>query len=151
MLHVAAMFIGMALLAALLAPDQLWMVFGAAVASVLASVWLGGVSRSPWRLPAMVSQFAMRFGATLQGAVAVARAALAADVSLKPALVRLRAPGDSNSLAALAGMISAVPGAIVVETDAEGFLIHVINEDKLNAEHLSAVIDRAKMRAEALR
>lgn len=146
MLHAAAMFVCLALVAALLAPGQLWIIIAVAAASVSASAWLGGVSHTPLRLPMAAPQLLTRLVANLAGAASVGRAALAADVSLKPALVRLRALSDSNSLAMLAGMISAAPGANVVETDAEGFLVHVLNEDELDAERLGAVAERAKIR-----
>lgn len=151
MLHAAAMFVCLALVAALLAPGQLWIILAVAAASVWASAWLGGVSHTLMRLHIAAPKFLARLVTNLAGAASVGRAALAADVSLNPALVRLRALSDSNSLAVLAGMISAAPGANVVETDAEGFLIHVLNEDELDAERLGAIAERAGVRAEMRR
>lgn len=149
MLHAAAMFVCLALVAALLAPGQLWIILGVTGASVLAAAWLGGGSPSPLRLVTTAPQSLARFVANLAAAATVGRAALAADVSLKPALVRLRIrPRDSHSLAALAGMISAAPGANVVETDAESLLVHVLNEDELDAERLGAVAERSRVREE---
>ncbi|MEQ1618803.1 MAG: Na+/H+ antiporter subunit E [Terricaulis sp.] len=151
MLHAAAMFVGLSLVAALLAPGQVWMIFTAAFVGVGVSVWLCGVSRMPWRLSAMAPQVLMRLGANLRGAASVARAALAADVALKPALVRLRTrQSDSNALAALAGMISASPGANVVATDDDGFLVHVLDEDEMDAERLGAIELRARPREKVL-
>ncbi len=140
MLHAAAMFIGLALVAALLAPGQLWIILASAGGGLAASIWLGGVTPAPLRLPAMAPLLLRRLGANLGGAIATARAALAGDVALKPALVRLRTRlRDPSALAALAGMISAAPGANVVETDADGLLVHVLNEDVMEADALAAL------------
>jgi hypothetical protein len=39
-------------------------------------------------------------------------------------------------------MISAVPGAVVVESDADGLLVHVIDEDAIAAEDLTRLETR---------
>jgi multisubunit Na+/H+ antiporter MnhE subunit len=63
------------------------------------------------------------------GALRTLRAALAADITLSPALLRLRSRADDDSAAAnLAAMISATPGSVVVGADSGSLLVHVINE-----------------------
>ena len=73
----------------------------------------------------------------MRGAVATIRKALSADVTLNPALVRVRTRMTrSADRAAFAGLLTATPGMAVVETDAEGFLMHVIDEDSIDADEL---------------
>jgi multisubunit Na+/H+ antiporter MnhE subunit len=70
----------------------------------------------------------------------VVRAAVAADVTVKPALVRIKTrSAEPFAAAAVADLISAVPGMVVVETDDDGLLVHVINEDKVDAADLGAL------------
>jgi multisubunit Na+/H+ antiporter MnhE subunit len=71
-----------------------------------------------------------RAGVVLRGAISTLSATLAADVSLTPALARLKTRSADNDVRAeLANLISAAPGAVVVDTDAEGVLMHLLHED----------------------
>jgi multisubunit Na+/H+ antiporter MnhE subunit len=79
-----------------------------------------------------------------RASMAVMRAAISADVTLKPALVRVRtSPATDNARAALVGLVSAAPGAVVVDVDPDGFLVHVLDEDKADARALAALESRA--------
>jgi multisubunit Na+/H+ antiporter MnhE subunit len=56
--------------------------------------------------------------------------------------VRSEAIGAAAKAAA-ADLISAAPGSIVVETDSEGTLVHVMNEDAADSSVFAAVQSRA--------
>lgn len=115
-------------------------------AAVLTAMWtarLGGVDRESaphWRMARLAPLFVRRFSDTARGAGAAARAAIAADVTLRPALVRIRTRRQSDaSRAALAHFISAAPGGVTVDVDGEGMLAHVLQEDTLDAPELAAL------------
>jgi multisubunit Na+/H+ antiporter MnhE subunit len=142
----------------------LWVLFLA-----LAQAWTGAAALSAALIAAFACVlFAWRFGlfaggdgafahaprlwlAALRGApevvrasLAVLRAAISADVALKPALVRVRtSPATDGARAALVDLVSAAPGAVVVDVDPEGFLVHVLDEDKADARALAALESRA--------
>lgn len=150
MLHAAAMLAGLFALGLLLtqgwsAREHVALVFVAALVSTAVGAWLGGVRKSPFSTaPAFVTLLAARTGAVVQGALATIRAALAADVTLKPALVRVRAEAaGATAKAAAADLISAAPGSVVVDTDGEGMLVHVMNEDASDSAVFSGVAQRA--------
>jgi len=74
--------------------------FGAALASTGAAMWLGGIRKNAFSTtPQFVVLIASRAGDAVRGALSTTRAALAADVTLKPARSsggpgrRARAPG----------------------------------------------------------
>jgi multisubunit Na+/H+ antiporter MnhE subunit len=140
MLHAAAMLAGLFALGLLITQgwvsrDQAVLVFVAALVSVGAALWLGGVRKSPFSTaPQFLMLIVSRFGAVVRGALSTIRAALAADVTLRPALVSVRADAAGPAAkAAAADLISAVPGSVVVESDSEGMLVHVINEDAMDS------------------
>jgi multisubunit Na+/H+ antiporter MnhE subunit len=140
MLHAAAMLAGLFVLALLLTQgwmsrDHAALAFGAALVSIGLALVLGGVRKNPFSAaPQLAVLTISRAGAILTGALGAIRAALAADVTLKPALVRVRADAaDGFAQAASADLISAAPGSVVVETDSDGMLVHVLNEE--GAEH----------------
>jgi multisubunit Na+/H+ antiporter MnhE subunit len=146
MLHAAAMLAGLFALALLM--TQGWTsVTHAAAAFVIAlattafALRFGGGARTPFSAaPQMLVLIASHAQRIARGAFAVVRAAAAADVTLKPALVRVRSAGaDSFSRAAAVSLISAAPGSIVVEADAEGMLVHVIDEDAAESEAFTAI------------
>lgn len=148
MLHAAAMLIG--LFALWLLSTQLWsaprdlaIAAGAALACVLVAARFGGVRSAFARAPQFATLAAGRAGAVIVGALSTVRASLAADVTLRPALVRVktRATG-AFTRGAFADMISAVPGAVVVESDPESLLVHVIDEDAVGAEELGRLETR---------
>jgi len=150
MLHAAAMLAGLFVLALLI--TQGWMsrehallAFGVALASMSFALAFGGVRKNPFSTtPQFLMFVSSRLGAALGGALTTVRAALAADVTLKPALVRVRADETGAfALGAAADAISAAPGSVVVETDSEGMLVHVLNEDATDSEALTAIQARA--------
>src|SRR5262245_25899497 len=141
MLHAAAMLLGLCILW-LLATQR----FGSP-ADVAAAVAAGalcaalaarafGVSRAFARAPRTLFTVFSRAGAVLRGCLATMQAGLAADFGVKPALVRVRTRGRGPERAAFADMLSATPGMAVVETDPEGLLVHVMNEDAIDAADL---------------
>lgn len=152
MLHVAALVAGLAGLWIILAwtanpaaPAAELVAAGVFVA-VLTALWtarLGGVDRESaphWRVLRLAPLFMRRISATLQGAGAAARAAIAADVTLRPALVRIRTRRQSDaSRSALAHFISAAPGGVIVDIDGDGMLAHVLQEEALDAPQLAAL------------
>jgi multisubunit Na+/H+ antiporter MnhE subunit len=150
MLHAAAMLAGLFVLGLLLTQgwvsrDQALLVFGAALASAGAAIWLGGIRKNAFSTaPQFVMQIASRAGDVLRAALLPIRAALAAAVTLKPALVSVHAETtDSFAKAAAADLISAVPGSVVVETDSEGMLVHVMNEQAMESGTFTALQRRA--------
>lgn len=144
MLHAAAMLAGLAIIWLIGAPHAHFsqdVVFAgtAVVCSVAIAARLGGVSPNAFAsAPQFVLLSISRFGAVLRGALSTMRAALAADVTVKPALVRMRTRATTPfGIAAFADMISAAPGAVVVETDDDGLLVHVIDEDSVDGAALA--------------
>lgn len=122
-------------------PLDLGVALGVAVLCVVWAMRFGGASRSGFATaPRMAALSFARAGDVVRGALSTIRAAIAADVTLKPALVRVKTRAASDDArAALAGMISAAPGAIVVEADDDGLLAHVIDEDAIGPAHLGAL------------
>jgi multisubunit Na+/H+ antiporter MnhE subunit len=150
MLHAAAMLGGLFAIALLmsqgwLSREQAALAFVAALASLAAAIWLGGVRRNPFsRAPQFLVLLLSRAGAVLRGALATIRAALAADVTLTPALERVRADGvGALAQAGAANAISAAPGSAVVETDSEGMLVHVLHEDAADSAAFVEIQRRA--------
>lgn len=123
----------------------------AAVACLLLASRIGGLGRNgPFaRAPQMLSLVVRRADAVTRGAMATVRASIAADVTLRPALVRVKWRVSSDSArAAFAGMVSAAPGAVVVETDPDGMLVHVINEDAIDASEFGRLEARVAKAAD---
>jgi len=145
MLHAAALFSGCFVVWLLL--TQRWSsaedltLAGAASLAVVIIAWrFGGVGGAFWRAPALGLISLSRAGVVARGAVATLRAALAADITLQPALVRVktRASGAAAQ-AAFADAVGAAPGAIVVEADDDGLLVHVNDEDGVDAVAIGAL------------
>lgn len=145
MLQAAAMLIGLFALALLafgrgVTPETLALSGVAALACVAFAARFGGIGASPFGAPHILALFAARSGAVLRGALTTIRAAIAADVTLKPALVRVRTRGnDPFAKTVLADLIGAAPGALVVEADAEGALVHVTDEDSVDSAELGVL------------
>lgn len=116
----------------------------AAAAAFMIAARLGAWGRSAYAHAPRLLLFAVaRARGVFRGAVATVRAALAADVTLRPALVRLKTRDASGlSQAAYADLISATPGAVVVETDDDGLLVHVLQEDRIDAAELATLETR---------
>lgn len=142
MLHAAAMLTGLAVLWLLysqtgIAASAATLAFGVAAACVLAALRFGGVGAAFAQAPGRLALGFARAGAVMRGALATMRASIAADITLTPALVRVRTrASNAETRAALADMMSAAPGMVVVECDSDGFLVHVIDEDGVDAADL---------------
>ncbi|MGE3143677.1 MAG: Na+/H+ antiporter subunit E, partial [Hyphomonadaceae bacterium] len=138
MLHAAALLTG--LMGLLLALSSDWrapqtLIVGGAGA-LLALLWIsrmGGAdaeSAPYFRVLRLSALLARQAGVAADGALRVARMALAADVTLKPALVRIKTRGrTAGAQTAFAHFINNTPGSIVVDMDADGMLILVLQED----------------------
>lgn len=102
----------------------------AAIACVAVTARLPRLGRRTFTLmPKLAAVQLMRTGSAFSDAMRTVRAALAADVKLRPALVRVRTRGgDALSTATLANWIGATPGAVVISSDGEGLLVHVNDE-----------------------
>lgn len=143
MLHAAALLTG--LWALWLLFTQRWasgadlaLGFAAALIGVLWAARFGGVAFG-WS-PRLLLLNAGRAPSVIAGALSTLRDAIAADITLKPALVRVKPrPSSEDARAVLAGAISVAPGALVVEADAEGLLVHVLDEDAIDAAYLGAL------------
>lgn len=146
MLRAAATFLSL-LLIWFIATQRFSSVADLAVAAVvvLSAVLLGGrfgggLSASFSRAPRLLLLGLSRGKTVLEGAAATTRAALAADIKLSPGLARLKTRGnDASARADLAALISATPGSVVVDADAEGLLIHLINESDAESGDLSGL------------
>lgn len=142
MLHAAAMLCGLVVLWMLAAgrvtSPQDWMIAGVvALACVVVAVRFGGATRAFTRAPRLLALNVARAGAVVRGTLATLRAAVSADVTMKPALVRVRSRAQGVAeRASFANMITATPGMAVVDADADGLLVHVINEDAIDAADL---------------
>lgn len=149
MFHAAAMLLGLFVVwllstQAWSTPQDLAIAAAAAIACAAFAVRFGGMTRNPFgRAPQFAMLVLSRAGVVMSGALVTIRAALAADVTLRPALVRVKTRASRPlARAAFADMISAVPGAVVVESDVDGLLVHVIDEDGVDARDLGALETR---------
>ena len=142
MLHAAATLIGCGLLWVMFtehagAPVDYVIAVAASLASFAIASRLFGAGHAYARAPQYAVLVIGRARSVVANAWATIRAAIAADVSLKPALVRVRTRAHSDiSKAAFADMISATSGAVVVDADSDGLLVHVLDEDHVDAERL---------------
>jgi multisubunit Na+/H+ antiporter MnhE subunit len=147
MLHAAAMLIGTCALWLLAtqrwsSSDDLTFAVASALACVFISARLGGVGGAFAQAPHMAALTLSRALPVLRAALKTVRTAAAADVTLKPALVRVKTrSAEPAASAAFASVVSATPGMAVVETDAEGALVHVLDEDEIAAEDLARFQD----------
>lgn len=147
MLHAAAMLCGLVVLWMLATQHatspQDWAIAGvASLLCVAVALRFGGVSRAYGRALRLVTLNVARAGAVVRGTLSTLRAAVSANVTMKPTLVRVRSRAQSVAeRASFANMISATPGMAVVETDAEGMLVHVLNEDAIDAADLGRLED----------
>jgi len=149
MLHALAMMIGLSVLWLLLVPawglHDLVFAAAAAFACVIVAARLGGVDRGgafshPFQLVALALG---RTGAVLRGALSTLSAALFGGAAVKPALVRMKLrPSSDFARAVLADLAGATPGAVTVDVDEEGLLVHVLNEDAVDAAELGHLEQR---------
>jgi len=141
MLHAAAMLLGLTLIWFVAAPSSASLVnIGVAAAAALACTLFaaraGGLSASFARAPRAIMVTLTRLPAVFGGALMTLRAAISADVTLRPALVRIKSRGAGPARGAFANVLSSAPGMVVVETDHDGFLVHVLDEDDVDANEL---------------
>lgn len=109
-----------------------------AVGVTIYAMRFGGAGAAFTRAPHLVRLALTRSGAVLAGAFRVVRAAAAADVKLRPALMRIKTRArDATVRSALASALCAAPGAVVVDGDAESLLAHVLDEDEAEAAQLA--------------
>jgi len=136
------MFVGLAVLwiastQRVSSPQDWAIALGASLVCVLVALRFGGATSAFARAPRLLALSVARAGAVTRGALTTLRAAISADVKMSPALVRVRTRADrADDRAAFANMISATPGMVVVDSDADGLLVHVINEDAIDAADL---------------
>ena len=148
MLFVAAMLAGLIALQLILSPGAAAMQIAASGASVLVALVFAqrlgcadreGAAPITHGFPLIglsVSRGLGNFGASIK----VARAAFAPRGAINPALVRVRTrPMSALAHATYAQQIGAAPGALVVETDGEGALLHVLDEDSFDMGALGAL------------
>jgi multisubunit Na+/H+ antiporter MnhE subunit len=142
MLQAAALFSGIfavwLLLEQRFTMAALLVAVAASIACVVVTARLPRLGRRTFtQMPKLAAVQAMRAGAALAHALVTVRAAIAADVQLKPALVRVRTRGgDVLSMATLANWIGATPGAVVISSDDEGLLVHVNQEGDERFAHI---------------
>jgi multicomponent Na+:H+ antiporter subunit E len=148
MLHAAAMLSGLVILWIAVtqraSSPQDWAIAAAVSLACVAVAWrFGGVSNAFWRAPRLLALSVARAGAVVRGSLTTLRAAVSADVTMTPALVRVRSRAQrASERASFANLISATPGMAVVETDADGLLVHVIDEDGVDATDLGRLEER---------
>jgi multisubunit Na+/H+ antiporter MnhE subunit len=116
--------------------------FALAGAAALLATLLGA------RLGALGASFALappalwveRVARTLRGAMSTAGAALSSRADLRPGLARIRTSDASDETRALfADFVGAAPGVVVIEAQADGLLVHALDEDALDAAQLVRV------------
>ncbi|MGD9967008.1 MAG: Na+/H+ antiporter subunit E [Hyphomonadaceae bacterium] len=145
MLHAAAMLCVLIVLwmlgAQAWSSPQAWAVAAVVgMCCVLAASRLGGLSSGFLRAPHLVLVVVRRLAAVLRGALSTMRRAISADVTLNPALVRVKTRATTAvERASFAHMLTATPGMAVVETDADGLLLHVMDEDKIDPSDLGRI------------
>jgi hypothetical protein len=98
---------------------------GAAISCVLAAWRFGGVGDEYVRAPRRAAGFVMRLGVLMRETLYVMRSVISADIALRPALVRIRdlGPQVRDPIG-----VALSPGSIVIFSDAEGALVHVLDE-----------------------
>lgn len=150
MLHAAFMFFvlfGLWLLAIEpgAAVHNLWIAGASAALCTGLAARFGGVGSAFTGLPRGLAALAAESGAIAADVIKTMRAALSADVALRPALMRVKTRiGDAEKGAALASMISARPGMVAVEADADGVLVHVLDEGAAHGARFARFEQRAK-------
>ncbi|MDX2274682.1 MAG: Na+/H+ antiporter subunit E [Hyphomonadaceae bacterium] len=146
MLQAAAMLVGLSVAWLLLTqsawtPQNLALAGFVGVVCVGATMWLGG-----WRgigaPPLLALANLRRAPGNFRAALGAARAAIAADISLRPALILIKPrPGPVAVKAALIAAINAAPGQMAVESDGDGLLAHVLDEEAVQPEQISELED----------
>ena len=134
MLHATATFAGLFIFALLLlgplaGGGELVAAAALAGAATLLGLWLGGPPATFSQALAALSGSWGAAARVVRGALKTIRAAVAADVSMRPALVRVSNwRGDQRERARIAHAVGATPAAVVVDADEQGVLVHVNDE-----------------------
>lgn len=145
MLHAAAMLAGLFFLALVFTLPALGAkaVYAAAAVALAAAAFglrFGGVSRAYSGVLTSAGFAPDAARRVLRGALRTVRLAAAADISLRPALIRIRAvragPFEHVRIAAAAG---GAPGIIVVECDSEGLLVHANDEEGAEVKEIERI------------
>ncbi len=142
MLHAVTMSFGLLVLWMLASQQwtspQAWLIAGSASAAcAMVAMRFGGISAAFSLLPRNSALALARAASVAGGVVTTIRSALSADVGLNPALIRIRTRVvRERERAAFAAVITSTPGLVVVETDAEGFLVHVLDESTVDENDL---------------
>ncbi len=152
MLHAAAMLAGIFLIAVLASvsaalPAPIAVAGAIAAACVLWAARFGGIWRGYSRLPAMLGVMGAQLAAACAGALRVVRLAAGARVRVRSSLLKLKPRFSSAPERTLyAAALSMSAGRIVVESDQEGVLAHLLNEplaDEAAFHGLEARVRRA--------
>ncbi|MGQ0533144.1 MAG: Na+/H+ antiporter subunit E [Caulobacteraceae bacterium] len=142
MLHAAALLCGSIIVWMLYSqrwssPQDWAIAAGVGLFCVVVALRFGSVSGAFLRAPRLLLASVARSGAIMRGAITTIGRAVSADVTLNPALVRVKTRAARGSeRASFAHMLTATPGIAVVETDADGLLVHVMDEDRIDAAEL---------------
>jgi hypothetical protein len=113
---------------------------GAALATAMA-LRAGGASRAFSRSARSVVGLLTRNGVVIGSAIATIRAALAADVTLSPGLVRIRVANEDGSDAEdVVAKIGAAPGFCVVSAERDSVLAHALNENSVDVTRVRAML-----------
>lgn len=126
---------------AVLTPTQ--MALGACVALLVAGLSLRFGGMRQFGAPLGVALRRLRAAPeNFRAALNTARATVAADIVLRPGLVRIKPrQNDSSVKAAFGAALGANPGWMTVESDAEGLLLHVLDEEAVQPHDISALED----------
>jgi multisubunit Na+/H+ antiporter MnhE subunit len=143
MLRAAAAFFGFGIVWMLIAPPSVALsavTVGAAAGALMVGVRFAAGTPLFLRPPHFAALAISQIGAALRSAFGVLRSALAADISLAPALARLKTRSSDDELRGdLARAISATPGLVLVDADSDGLLLHLLDEGGAAAADLSAM------------
>jgi multisubunit Na+/H+ antiporter MnhE subunit len=111
------------------ADHYLWIAGASAAFCTGLAARFGGIGRQFTALPASLVVFVAQSAGVVSAAFKTVRAGLSAEISVRPVLIRVKSKiAEGESGAAFANLISAHPGMAVVETDADGLLVHVLDE-----------------------
>lgn len=121
---------------------------GIAVACTLFAARFGGLSPDFARAPMLFWLALSQVAEVARGAGAVLRRALSAKAALNPALVRVRTRAvGASAKAAFANALSAAPGVVAVATEADGLLLHVIDEEAIEPAEFGRLGERVRAAA----
>lgn len=110
---------------------------GAVVASMLIAARFGAFDKSARFSPTLLALLVRRMARSVRGAIGVVGAVIA-PTSQRSGLVRIRQSETSEATrAAFANFVGAAPGVTVLEVQADGLLVHALDEEGLDAGKLA--------------